>query len=131
MPVQQGCIAALIGTAAQVWGFIKSNEGQLLTVLILGAHTFTSRLRRLPGPELTDFANTLMFAIIFVLFILATETKLYYSIRTGLDQCTEKLIAVATLESAGQPSRRISAASANSSNREYGAAEKLASVKKV
>ena len=87
MPAHQGCIATLIATAVEVWGFVKSNEGQLLIALILGAHTFTSRLRRLPGPEPTNFANTLMLAIILALFILAAESNISIPARAGLDQC--------------------------------------------
>ncbi len=83
MPVYPGCIATLTGTAFDLWSFIKSEPGQLLIALTLGAHTFCSRLRRLPGPEPTEFANTLMILIVFVLFILATELSIYVSFRVG------------------------------------------------
>ncbi len=97
MPVYPGCIATLTGTAFDLWSFIKSEPGQLLIALTFGAHTVCSRLRRLPGQEPTEFANTLMILIVFVLFILATESNIYVSFRVGLDLCRGKAIPVAAL----------------------------------
>ena len=98
MPVHPGCIVALTETAVDVWGFVRSNEGQLLIALILGAHAFSAWLRRFPGPEPADFANTLMVAIVFLLFVLATESNLYLTIKSGFNLCTGQKVSVAALE---------------------------------
>jgi hypothetical protein len=88
MPLHQTCIPTLISTGAEIWVFVNSGEGQLLITLTLGAHAFAGRVRRLPGIESKDFANTLMVAIICGLFILANERKIYSHFKDRVSQCT-------------------------------------------
>jgi len=98
MPIHQGCIATLVKTAAEVSSFINSGEGQLLIALMLGAETLARRLRRLPGQEPRDLANTLMVSVVIALFILATEAQIDSYIETRVSQCMGSPITVAVLD---------------------------------